>query len=260
VIDLHAHILPGLDDGPPDLEGSVALAKAALADGTRVLAATSHIDSTFGLRAAELAAARAMVRDRLASHAIPLEVVQGGEVSPARLASLGDDDLDSLTLGDGPWVLLECPFSPVASAMDLMVADLHRRGFRVLLAHPERSPAFQREPARLARLVERGALAQVTAGSFAGDFGSGVRGSALELLQQGLVHVLASDAHDHRQRPPDLSHAIAILRRRFGDVAAQVEWMTERLPAAILAGGRLPDRPPLPRRRRLHRLRGPLAP
>jgi protein-tyrosine phosphatase len=172
-----------------------------------------------------------------------------------RLPELDDEDLHSLTLGDGPWILLECPFSPVASAMDLLVADLHRRGLRVLLAHPERSPAFQREPARLARLIEHGALAQITAGSLVGDFGPVVRRSGLELMRQGLAHVLASDAHDHRDRPPVLSGAIAILQRRFGDVAAHVEWMTERLPAAILAGARLPDPPPLPRRRLL-RLRG----
>jgi protein-tyrosine phosphatase len=258
VIDLHAHILPGLDDGPADLDGAVALARAAVADGTRVLAATSHVDSTFGLRAADLTDARNAVVQRLAGEAVPLEIVQGGEVSPVRLPELGDEDLRALTLGDGPWILLECPFSPVASVMDLMVEDLQRRGFGVLLAHPERSPAFQREPARLARLIDGGALAQVTAGSRAGGFGSVVRRCGLELLQRGLVHVLASDAHDHRERPPVMSVAIAVLQRRFGDVAAHVEWMTERLPAAILAGASLPDAPALPRRRRLPRLRDAL--
>ena len=255
MIDLPAHILPGLDDGPSDIDGAVALARASVADSTRVLAATSHVDSTFGLSPAELTHARAAVAESLATKEIALKLVQGGEVSPGRLPDLSDDDLRALTLGDGPWILLECPFSPVASTMDLVVTDLQRLGFRVLLAHPERSPSFQREPARLARLIERGARAQVTAGSLAGDFGAGVRRSALRLLEAGLVHSLASDAHDHRHRPPLLSTAVTVLQQRFGDVAAHVEWMTERLPAAILAGDRLPQRPPLPRRRRLHRLR-----
>ncbi len=172
-----------------------------------MLAATSHVDSTFGLSPAELTHARAAVAESLATKEIALKLVQGGEVSPGRLPDLSDDDLRALTLGDGPWILLECPFSPVASTMDLVVTDLQRLGFRVLLAHPERSPSFQREPARLARLIERGARAQVTAGSLAGDFGAGVRRSALRLLEAGLVHSLASDAHDHRHRPPLLSSA-----------------------------------------------------
>jgi protein-tyrosine phosphatase len=255
VIDLHAHILPGLDDGPASLDGAVALARAAAADGTRVLAATSHVDTTFGLRPADLAHARAAVRERLAAEAVALELVQGGEVSLDRLPGLRDDDLRALTLGNGPWILLECPFSPAASAMDLVAGDLQRRGFRVLLAHPERSPSFQREPARLARLIDGGARAQVTAGSLTGDFGATVRRSALRLVEAGLVHVLASDAHDHRGRPPLLSTAVTALQQRFGDVGAHVEWMTERLPAAILAGDRLPEPPPRPRRRRLLRLR-----
>ena len=255
MIDLHAHILPGLDDGPASLDAAVALARAAVADGTRVLAATSHIDSTFGLRPADLAHARAAVERRLATEAVGLEVVQGGEVAPERLSDLRDDDLWALTLGDGPWILLECPFSPVASAMDLLVADLQRRGFQVLLAHPERSPSFQREPARLARLIDAGARAQVSAGSLTGDFGSTVRRSALRMMEEGLLHVLASDAHDHGRRPPLLSPAVAVLQQRFGDVGAQVEAMTERLPAAILAGDRLPEPPPRFRQRRLLRFR-----
>jgi protein-tyrosine phosphatase len=218
-----------------------------------VLAATSHIDSTFGLRAADLAKSRAALTKSLDARGIDLEIVQGGEVSPERVRGLRDEDLRALTLGDGPWILLECPFSPVASTLDLLVRDLQRRGFRVLLAHPERSPAFQSEPTRLARLIDSGALAQVTAGAVVGDFGAAVRRTALRFLGAGLVQVLASDAHDHEHRPPLLSTAISVLRHRFRDAAVHVEWMTERLPAAILAGDRLPEPPSPPRRRRLRR-------
>jgi protein-tyrosine phosphatase len=123
--------------------------------------------------------------------------------------------------------------------METMVTDLHRRGFGVLLAHPERSPTFQRDPARLAALVELGALAQVTTGSLTGDFGEVPRRAAAAMLQQGLLHVLASDAHDSVHRRPDLRAADGVLDE------AQVEWMTAAVPAAIVGGGPLPDRPPL---------------
>jgi protein-tyrosine phosphatase len=117
-----------------------------------------------------------------------------------------------------------------------MVADLQQRGFGVLLAHPERSPAFQRDRAQLARLVERGALAQVTTGSLTGDFGEIPRQAAAAMLHHGLVHVLASDAHDAVHRGPDLHAADGVLDE------AQVEWMTTAVPAAIVAGRRLPER------------------
>ena len=258
MIDLHAHILPGLDDGPVDLESSAALAEAAVAAGTRVMAATSHVNLGFELSPAELAAARERVVARLAADGIPLEVVQGGEISPNRLGALSDADLRALTLGGGSWVLLECPFSPAAAGMELMVADLHERGFGVLLAHPERSPSFQLQPALLAALVERGALGQVNSASLTGEFGDAARRAAFAMVEQGLVHVLASDAHHAVQRPPGAAPGLAALRERFGRVGALGEWMTEEVPAAILAGRPVPERPPLPakpRRGLLRRLR-----
>ncbi|HEX5782760.1 MAG TPA: CpsB/CapC family capsule biosynthesis tyrosine phosphatase, partial [Solirubrobacteraceae bacterium] len=144
MIDLHAHILPGLDDGPASLEDSVAMARVASAAGTRALATTPHVDHRFGLSPADLAAAREALARRIAEAGIELELLAGGEVAPERLADLDDDDLRHLTLGGGPYVLLECPLSPGGGGLDVMVADLRRRGFGVLLGHPERSPALIR--------------------------------------------------------------------------------------------------------------------
>jgi protein-tyrosine phosphatase len=242
MIDLHAHILPGLDDGPPTTEAALDMARAATAAGTRAIATTSHI-SHFGLRPEVLAPAREALAARLAEAGIELELLAGGEIAPDRLSELDDDALRLLALGGGPYVLLECPFSPIGATMEMMVADLHRRGFFVLLGHPERSPTFQREPARLASLVESGALAQITTGSLTGLFGEVPRRAAVTMLQQGLVHVLASDAHDAVHRGPDLHAADGVL-----DEALAV-WMTTAAPAAIVAGRPLPERPPLPRAR-----------
>ena len=125
-----------------------------------------------------------------------------------------------------------------------IVDDLQRRGFEVLLAHPERSPSFQREPAAArGAWSSAGALAQVTSGSLTGEFGGVARSAAEAMLDKGLVHVLASDAHDPAHRSPDLHIAGSTVGEE------QFEWMTGAAPAAILAGEPLPPRPPLPRPR-----------
>jgi protein-tyrosine phosphatase len=233
MIDLHAHILPGLDDGPDSLDDAVEMAAVAVAAGTRAIATTCHINRLFGLGPDQLRAARTALSRRLAEERVELELLPGGEVAPDRLPDLDDETLRGLTLGGGPYVLLECPFSPVDGQMEALVADLQERGFGVLLAHPERSPTFTSDPSRLAALVERGALAQVTTGSLTGDFGEVPRRAAATMLRQGLVHVLASDAHDAVFRPPDL--------RAAGLDDAQHEWLTRAVPAAIVSGGPLPD-------------------
>jgi protein-tyrosine phosphatase len=244
MIDLHAHILPGLDDGPQSLEEAIAMARVASAAGTRALATTSHVEHRFALSPADLATARDALAQHLAEAGIELELLAGGEIAPERLADLDDEALRGLTLGGGPYVLLECPLSTGDSGLGHMVADLQRRGFGVLLGHPERSPTFLRDPGRLAALTARGTLAQVTTGSLAGAFGQVVQRAATAMLEQGLVHVLASDAHDAVRRAPDL---------RIPDLLdeAQHTWMTGDAPAAIVAGRPLPERPPLPRPRGL---------
>jgi protein-tyrosine phosphatase len=243
MIDLHAHILPEIDDGPPTVARALEMARVAVAAGTKAIATTSHVGYHFALEPADIERARAALTARLDEEGIALQLLAGGEIAPDRLPDLDDDDLRALALGGGPYVLFECPFAPVDAGMELMVADLQRRGFGVLLAHPERSASFQRDFGMLTRLVERGALAQITTGSLAGGFGNTPRRAAVAMLRAGLVHVLASDAHDPVRRGPDL--------RAAGDVLddAQHEWMTTTAPEAIVAGRPLPPRPELPRAR-----------
>ena len=248
VIDLHAHILPGLDDGPPTLDASAEMAAAAVAGGTRVMAATSHINGRFALGPADLDEARERVVARLREDGIPLEVVQGGEVSMSRLEDLEDEDLRRLTLGDGPWLLLECPLSPYAPAMAPIVAGLRRRGVEVLLGHPERSPVFMRGAGELPRLLEMGAIAQVTSTALAGRFGDPVRKVAFGMLDRGEAHVIASDGHSVDGRPPDMAAALAAMERRYEAPRELFDWMTSAVPAAIIAGEPLPPRPPTPGR------------
>jgi protein-tyrosine phosphatase len=242
VIDLHAHILPALDDGPESLEASAELAAAAVAAGTRVMAATSHVNRSWGLGPDDFDAAREIVVERLEQDGIPLEVVGGGELAGGRYRDLADGQLRALTLGGGGYVLLECPLWPGAGPIGPLVDEIHARGLKVLLAHPERSPQFHRDLGVLADLVDRGALAQLTASSLSGAFGRTPRRIAFDMLDNGLAHVLSSDAHDAWDRPPDLTVALPPLREHRRDADSLFEWMTESVPAAILAGDDAPTR------------------
>jgi protein-tyrosine phosphatase len=253
MIDLHSHVLPSLDDGPADISGALALARVAVAAGTRVIAATPHIGLRYPVVPDELPERIASLRARLADEGIQLEIVGGGELAPTAVADLGDDELRAITLGGGTCILLECPFTRAAGLMPALVEHLQRRGFRVLLAHPERSPEFLRDPAGLSALIRGGAMVQVTASAFRGDFGRTARRFALELLDAGLVHVVASDAHDARDRSPVVLPLVRDAVRRQGLPTTTIEYLTAEAPQALLEDAPLP--PPSPRRTRPLRAR-----
>jgi protein-tyrosine phosphatase len=230
VIDLHCHVLPGIDDGPATIEGSLALARAAAAAGTQVLVATPHVNWRYRNDAATIAPLVDALNARLAAEGVVTLDGSAAELEPAELSRLG--------LGGGPWLLVEPPFSPVAPNLDGILLGLVRDGHRVVLAHPERCPAFQREPRMLGRLVSDGVLTSITAGSLGGRFGSEARRLALALADEGLLHNVASDAHDESGRPPEI--AAELERAGLGSLG---QWLTLEVPAAILAGGDPPPRP-----------------
>lgn len=246
MIDLHSHILPGIDDGPADLAGSLMLARVAVQSGTTKIAATPHVDSRFGLGADDRDAPLAAVRQAIAAEGIALEVIPGAEIALERYLDLGEEELVRLRLGEGPFLLLESPLSSAAGAFDRFLAGLLGRGVRMLIAHPERCPDFQRKPERLADLVRAGALAQVTAGSLAGRFGSTVQDAALHMLAEGLVHDLCSDSHDGgARRGPDLREGLEAAERELPGAHALADWLTVDVPQAIVTGADVPRRPPV---------------
>jgi protein-tyrosine phosphatase len=238
VIDLHCHVLPGVDDGPPDLDGAVALARASARAGVRTIVATPHADARFSVGAERRDAALAELRGALAAADVAVEVLPGAEIAIDWYVDLDDGERRALRLGDGPYWLLESPLAVAAGPFDRYLATLLAEGAHVLLAHPERCPTFARDPQRLARLVGAGALTSVTAGAFTGRFGAAVRRFAFDLLRDGLVHSVASDAHDVARRPPGLREPL-----EEAGLGALAPWLTEEVPAAILAGDRLPPRP-----------------
>ena len=243
MIDLHSHVLSGIDDGPATLEGSIELARAAVAAGTDTLVATPHVSPRYANDAATIAAATAEVAAALAAHGVELELLAGAEIAITRIAETEPAELALLTLGRGPWLLVEPPFTPVATGVDAIIRDLLRRGHRVLLAHPERCPAFHRDPAMLEALVREGVLTSITAASLTGQFGGEARRFGLALIEAELAHNVASDAHDHVRRPPGMDDALATLGSE-----ALGEWLTHDVPAALLAGEDVPPRPAAPAR------------
>jgi protein-tyrosine phosphatase len=247
MIDLHTHVLPGIDDGPADLEGAIALARAAAAAGATTLVATPHCSSRYPNRPDQIDAAVLELRERLREREIAIEVLAGAEIAVTRVPELGPDELSGLGLGAGGCLLVEPPFSTVAGGLEQTIGSLLHDGHRVLLAHPERCPALLREPRLLESLVDSGVLTSLTAASLVGRFGGRARRFSLELLEAGLAHNVASDAHDARNRPPSIAAELDA-----AGMGALREWLTEEVPAAILEGEAIPRRPELtaaPRRR-----------
>jgi protein-tyrosine phosphatase len=152
-------------------------------------------------------------------------------------------------------MLVESPYQQATDTLEDTLFNLQLRGFKPILAHPERSPSFMSSPDRLAKLVERGMLCSVTSASMAGRFGRTVQRFTRTLFERGLVHDVASDAHDIRRRAPGLTAGFRLLDRDVPGLLGQIEWFTEAAPAAILAGQALPERPKLapPPRRWLRR-------
>ncbi len=244
MIDLHCHVLPGIDDGPRGLEQSVAMARAAASGGTRIMVATPHVSWDYQNRAEGIQARVVEVNAALARERIPLEVRPGGEVDASYSSELDEPELRGLRLGGGDGLLLECPLTLAAAPMDAIVFGLHRRGHRVVLAHPERSPMMRAQPGRLETLVRAGALTSITAGSLLGQFGREVRRFSFWMLEEGLVHNVASDAHDTTRRPPSLRDALmAAAALEAPGLAHHVEWLANDVPRAVLDSAPLPPAP-----------------
>jgi protein-tyrosine phosphatase len=254
-VDLHSHVLPGIDDGPPDTDGALALARAARDDGVAVLAATPHVRVDHpDVVPSELADRVAALQTALDGAGIAVEIVQGGEVDLFWAADADEAALRAVSYGGrGSDLLVETPYGSLPPVFEEGLFRLTALGYRVLLAHPERSPALRSDAARLEALVRRGVLVQVTAAALVQR--SPARRFATALVRERLAHVIASDAHG----------AQTVDRAGLGDgvaAAARIDrgladWMVTEAPAAILAGRPLPAPPaPRPRRGPLRRLLG----
>jgi protein-tyrosine phosphatase len=249
VIDLHSHVLPGIDDGPRTLETSLGMLRAAAADGITQVAATPHVRDDHPTRPEAMEAGVDRVNAAAREAGIPIEVLTGGELDREYLQTLDDTSLRRFGLGGNPEaLLLEFPYYGWPLELGDLVFRLIASGFRVVLAHPERNAEVQQDAGRLRELADAGVLMQLTAASLDGRGGSRAGACARLLLDEGLAHLVASDAHAPSIRAIGMSAAA----EAAGDPDLG-RWLTHDVPSAIVSGSPLPPRPRKPRLRKRRR-------
>jgi len=242
VIDLHCHILPGVDDGALDVRDSLAMARQAQTDGIEMVCATPHIRHDHPLAIEEIEERVDALQAAVDANGIDVRIVPGGELAQTEVDRLDDEQLRAVSLGGardrangrpGGWVLLEPAPGPLADGLNEAVARLTERGMRTVIAHPERHAGVDFAE-RLRGLVDAGCLVQWTAEFIAqAPVGEYVMG----LAREGLVHVLGSDAHSsHGGRPVRLAAGFANLARVCSP--EQMDWTIRTAPAAIVRGDR----------------------
>jgi protein-tyrosine phosphatase len=246
LIDLHSHVLPGLDDGAVDLDESVAMCRAAAEDGIEVLAATPHVRDDYPTTPDEMEEALAAVRAAVGDI---VRLVGGGEIDVARLDRPREELARFGLAGNPRYLLVETPYTGWPLDLPDKLFLLLTHGITPVLAHPERNPEVQQRPDLLEPIVAGGTLVQLTAASVDGRLGQRARSCAATLLERNFAHLLASDAHAPSVRAIGMSTAAAAL----GDDAL-ARWLTVEVPGAILGNESVPPRPPrAPSRRRLFR-------
>jgi protein-tyrosine phosphatase len=235
LVDIHCHLLPGIDDGAADEAESLAMARLAVVDGVSTIIATPHQLGHYDHnRPDEIRRRTAAIEWKLGSEGLPLRVLAGAEVRVEPGLVEGLERGDVLTLGDhGRHVLLELPhelYLPIGPLLD----GLTRRQLVGILAHPERNFGILRRPDVLAPLVAAGCLMQITAGSLCGSFGPECQRLAERMLRDGLVHFVATDAHGTQARRPLLRRAYDRIAELFD--ASHADELCAHNPARVAAG------------------------
>lgn len=250
MIDLHSHVLAGLDDGAADLDEAVAICRAAAADGIEILAATPHVRDDFPTTPEQMESALDALR--AAADGI-VRLVPGGEIALEQL----ERPLDELRRfglgGSDSYLLVETPYIGWPLGIADALFRLRSAGIVPVLAHPERNPDVQHRPEILEPLVAAGTLVQVTAASVDGRLGGAARRCVRALLERRLAHLVASDAHSPRVRAIGMRAAAEAVGDEF-----LARWLTYEVPRAIVDGSPLPARPES-RPRRFHGLRRALS-
>jgi len=237
LIDLHKHLLPGIDDGAKKVEETLEFLRIAHRDGVKIVVATPHMKpGVYDNRRETILERVSLVREASkGDEAEGVTLLPGAEVYftadlPARARAK-----ELMTVGDGGrYLLLELPYQQIPMQVDETIFQLRLLRITPLMAHPERVAYYLENIERVAASVRLGALTQVTACSLTGKFGDKARDFAHALLRRGLIHVLASDAHDARYRPPVLSEGVRAAAAVVGEAAARR--MVDETPRAILDG------------------------
>jgi protein-tyrosine phosphatase len=239
MVDIHCHILPGLDDGSDSLETSIQMAEMAIADGVTHVVGTPHANSTYKFdpdlnrqRRDELQAA---VGDRL-------QLATGCDfhLNYENLQGLQQDQ-KKYTINQKNYLLVEFADFAIPPSMDETLHQLQLTGLSPIITHPERNGLLRAQPERMYRWLHQGCYAQITAGSLLGRFGSGAQHRAEEWLDAGRVHFVASDAHNLKSRPLQLRGAFEAVAKRSGEDVARALFQDN--PLAVFEGRGLPYEP-----------------
>jgi len=233
-IDIHAHLIPGLDDGAESWDESLAMARMAVDDGLHTVIVTPHQLGAYRNHADTIRQQTELLQLHLVDAAIKLRVFPGGDVriEPDLIERLESGEV--MTLADGgQYVLLELPHE-LYFPLRPVLQQLRRAGYRGVLSHPERNQGILADPSVLGGLVDEGCVMQVTAGSLLGAFGTASRQLSETMVRQGLCHIIATDAHGLKRRRP-------LLSRAFEQVAAIADESTAtalfcQQPERILSG------------------------
>lgn len=225
MIDIHCHLLPGIDDGPGSMDESLALARASVADGVTAIIVTPHIhQGRWDNDRAGISALLCEFQLALQQAGIPLNTTMAAEVrlDAALIPLLERQELPYL----GRWqnqqvLLLELPHGHIPAGTEKLIEWMLKRNVLPMIAHPERNKAIIRTPQRIAPLIELGCLFQVTAGALTGQFGPQVQAVASDLVSDGVATLLASDAHNLLQRPPNLAAGYAAAVEMVGVAQAR---------------------------------------
>jgi protein-tyrosine phosphatase len=251
-LDLHAHVLAAVDDGPDTIADALDLLRALQAEGVSTVAATPHVHPAYQTTVQVRDERLAQVQEAAAAAGLSIAVVPGGELDLEYAASYDDDQIRAWALGGGPAVLVEFPWGPSwPLALAPTCRDLRLRGFLPIVAHPERARPVQQRPERLDEVVASGAVCQITTGSLAGRFGETAQRTAFGLLRARRGHLMASDAHGVSSRGPSFARARTALAAELGTGYAEA---LEDAAATVYEGQvpQLPS-PAEPRKRGLFR-------
>ena len=254
MIDLHCHILPGVDDGPATLEESIEMCRMASADGTSTIVAATHFrPGSYTPTVKALTERTAELRAALASASIPITIVPAAEVTVTPELSENLSTCDWLFVnGGGKYFIAEFGSDVVPSQWLFLFSPLLRSGRIPIITHPERCSRFADHPEELRDFVEKGGLVQITAMSLTGELGEDLQSFTEDLLRGGLAHIIASDGHAPHWRPPLLSAAVERAAAVVGREKALS--MVFDTPAAIIEGRSLSGTaadlaPEIPKRR-----------
>lgn len=234
MIDIHCHILPGIDDGAKSVEDSIQMAREAVSQGIKTIIATPHYNSQYINEKPAIAAATAELNETLLQQRIPLTILPGQEI---RIYGELLEDYDSgklSSLADTSYIFIELPSGHVPRYTERVLFDVQMKGLTPIIVHPERNQEIVQNPDMLYHFVNNGALTQITANSVTGQFGKNIKKFTMQLIEADLTHFIASDAHNVTTRTFKMAEAFDAVEKKFG--TDTVFYLKEN--AELLASGK----------------------